>query len=137
MKKKRKGFTLIELIAVVAILAIIAVIIIPNVLGYIKSSEQTKIKNEASIMVQIAYRQQAAGEISFSDANVVKVYDLIRLYSDKDYVGDSVSNPEQIWTDLGLMTTLRQLIEITDMQVKEIPIKDGKLPQINGQAILN
>lgn len=138
MKKKTKGFTLVELIAVIAVLAIIAVIVIPNVLGYIKSTEQAKIKNEATIMVQIAYRQQAEGGIDLSNkSSPVRLYDLLQLYDNEKYIGYSVSSPEAAWNDLGVMTMLQQLIEISNMPVKDIPIKNGKLPQVNGQAVLN
>ncbi|MDD3225039.1 MAG: prepilin-type N-terminal cleavage/methylation domain-containing protein [Clostridium sp.] len=40
-KKKKKGFTLIELIIVIAIIAILALIIIPQVLGYINNAKNS------------------------------------------------------------------------------------------------
>ncbi|MBS5986078.1 type II secretion system protein [Clostridium sp.] len=45
-RKKKKGFTLVELIAVMAILAILAAVLAPKVVGYIKKANETKIMEE-------------------------------------------------------------------------------------------
>ncbi|AJA47556.1 fimbrial protein [Clostridium pasteurianum DSM 525 = ATCC 6013] len=42
LKKKKKGFTLVELIAVIAILAILAAIIVPRVANYTTSANDAK-----------------------------------------------------------------------------------------------
>ena len=47
MKRKNKGFTLIEIIVVLVIIAILAVITIPVVMGYVEDAEDTKIINKA------------------------------------------------------------------------------------------
>ena len=41
--KKKKGFTLIELMAVIAIIAILAAVLVPTVSGYITRSKKTAI----------------------------------------------------------------------------------------------
>lgn len=43
LKKKKKGFTLIELMAVIAIIAILAAVLVPTVTGYIERSKKTAI----------------------------------------------------------------------------------------------
>ena len=43
LKKKKKGFTLIELMAVIAIIAILAAVLVPTVSGYIKRAKKTAI----------------------------------------------------------------------------------------------
>ena len=45
--RKRKGFTLIELIAVMAILAILAAAMTPKVIGYINDGKKTNAVEEA------------------------------------------------------------------------------------------
>ena len=44
--KKKKGFTLIELMAVIAIIAILAAVLVPTVNGYINRSKKTAIITE-------------------------------------------------------------------------------------------
>ena len=46
MKKKKKGFTIIELIAVMAIMAILAVVITPKIGGYINEAKKTQVVAE-------------------------------------------------------------------------------------------
>lgn len=43
LKKKKKGFTLIELMAVIAIIAILAAVLVPTVSGYIQRAKKTAI----------------------------------------------------------------------------------------------
>ncbi|KOF56223.1 hypothetical protein AGR56_04945 [Clostridium sp. DMHC 10] len=52
-RKKKKGFTLIELIAVVAILVILAVILIPNVMGYVHNSKIATVRSNAKIVLNV------------------------------------------------------------------------------------
>lgn len=51
-KKKKKGFTLIELIAVIAILAILGVILVPKVSGYSAKASKSKDLANAKMLIQ-------------------------------------------------------------------------------------
>lgn len=50
-KKKKKGFTLVELIAVIAILAILGAIIVPKVTGYTDKADKAKVQADAKTVL--------------------------------------------------------------------------------------
>lgn len=71
--KKKKGFTLIELIVVIAIIAIISLIAIPKVMGYQDSAKKkADVANAKSIANTVA-TEIANGHISTAAENTVEV----------------------------------------------------------------
>lgn len=51
IRKRKSGFTLIEVIVVIAILAILGAILVPNVLGYRKKAEKSNIQTSAKTVM--------------------------------------------------------------------------------------
>lgn len=70
--KKKKGFTLIEMVAVVAIIGILAAILVPKITGYMDEAKKTAVINQARQVVQAAEAAQMKGAkaASFSGQSV-------------------------------------------------------------------
>lgn len=69
MNKKRKGFTLVELLAVIVILGIILVIAVPNVLGIIDNARKDSFLANAKMMASTARLRVAADSTLLPAAN--------------------------------------------------------------------
>lgn len=68
-KRKKKGFTLIELMAVIAIIAILAAVLVPTVSGYINRAKKTAVITQVSTAITAieTYNATAATAISSTD----------------------------------------------------------------------
>lgn len=73
--KKKKGFTLIELMAVIAIIAILAAVLVPTVTGYINRSKKTAIITQVRNAVTAieTHNATAVGADAISDNSTLLV----------------------------------------------------------------
>lgn len=77
-KRKKKGFTLIELMAVIAIIAILAAVLVPTVTGYIERSKKTAVITQIRNVVSAieTYNATTYGNTAISDdATVASLVD--------------------------------------------------------------
>ncbi|ENZ00639.1 prepilin-type N-terminal cleavage/methylation domain-containing protein [Clostridium thermobutyricum] len=65
--KKKKGFTLIEMVAVVAIIGILAAILVPKITGYMKEAKKTGVIDQARKVTQAFETAVMKGKLAKTD----------------------------------------------------------------------
>lgn len=84
MKKRVKGFTLVELIVVIAIIGVLASILVPSMLGYVKRSHQTAANQNARAI----FNQLSLSAIDLDEAGIVMGNNGNFTLSDVNVTGD-------------------------------------------------
>ena len=69
--KKKKGFTLVELLSVIVILAVILVIAVPQIMSVIESARKGSIESTAKLIAEGAEREYTNRKILGKDTNVL------------------------------------------------------------------
>lgn len=94
LNKKKKGFTLIELMAVIAIVAILAAVLVPTVSGYITRSKKT------AYVTQVRTLINAVETYNITSANKIADTDSIGAVATAGSVAKKLSDAELVATDL-------------------------------------
>ena len=87
--KKKKGFTLVELLAVIVILAVILVIAVPQIMSVIESARKGSIESTAKLIAEGAEREYTNRKILGKDTNI-ECSEVANL-NDKDYESCSIT----------------------------------------------
>lgn len=127
LKKKKKGFTLIELMAVIAIIAILAAVLVPTVSGYIERSKKTAIITQVrNVVSAIETHNATAGADDQIDVAPTSTDTLATVITK---VGSDLLEAKSV-DKLPTTTPVKVMIDINKdtNSIKDIKIdKNGKL----------
>ena len=81
--KKKKGFTLVELLAVIVILAVILIIAMPKISDVIKNSKEASLETTAKLIASQAEKKYTENQV-LDGSSTIKCSDVAKI-SDADY----------------------------------------------------
>lgn len=109
LKKKKKGFTLIELMAVIAIIAILAAVLVPTVSGYINRSKKTAIVSQVRNVITAVETHNATATGTGIITTAKTVAELVGKNAD----GTDTTSAALIESDLLTAESVNRLSDMT------------------------
>lgn len=121
--KKKKGFTLVELIVVLVILAILAALLIPALTGYIDTANEKKV-----VAVARQYAMAAQSTVSDAYGQNVKIKTIeINANQTATVILDSYTADDASTVAADLATKFKDLAEIAEGDTATFEIENQKL----------
>ena len=81
--KKKRGFTLVELLAVIVILAVILIIAMPKISDVIKNSKESSLETTAKLIASQAEKKYTENQV-LDNSSTIKCSDVVKL-NENDY----------------------------------------------------
>ena len=135
-KRKKKGFTLIELMAVIAIIAILAAVLVPTVSGYINRAKKTAIITQVRNVVNAVetYNATITDSTKLLEVATSGTKKAPQLSEIKTEVGsDLLSDTSKLPDDLTLSVMKEINTDTNSIKYMEID-QSGKLIKYSGKV---
>ena len=97
MKKKKKAFTLVELLAVIVILAVILVIAVPQISKVIKQTKINSLASTAKLIAAKAEEKEVENQATESN-ETINCASLVKLDDDYDGTTCTIEKINGVWT---------------------------------------
>lgn len=110
--KKKKGFTLIELVAVVAIIGILAAILVPKIAGYMNEAKKTKVIDQARKVLLAVETYNMKHDTPFAGT---KVDDVVKNPSIREFILPGSADDTAAMGALDKLTRGMTLTQCTDV----------------------
>ena len=124
--KKKKGFTLVELLAVIVILAVILIIAMPKISDVIKNSKESSLETTAKLIASQAEKKYTENQV-LDNSSAIKCSDVVKInntdYESCNITFDSKGNAKVSIVGKGKFAGL-QVVDGTKDSAK-VSVKEG------------
>ena len=93
--KKKKGFTLVELLAVIVILAVILIIAMPKISDVIKNSKESSLETTAKLIASQAEKKYTENQV-LDNSSTIKCSDVVKI-NNTDYESCNITFDDNLY----------------------------------------